>query len=139
MSDEFSRRYSTSGSSSSKPDCYGDEDYYDRDDSTCRACASNTTCGLVVRRKLKKEESSSPSRARTATTRAGASPRKPAARPRREAQETIDPGEGETFGEVALYNSATEAAQGFLDTIASAWSHVPRKTYKGNIFGGRKK
>ena len=139
MSDEFSRRYSTSGSSSSKPDCYGDEDYYDRDDATCRACTSNTTCGLVVRRKMKKAENTAPHRSRAATTRRESSSRKPAARPRREAQEMIDPGEGETFGEVALYNSAVEASQGFLDTIASAWSHVPRKSYKGNIFNRKKK
>lgn len=138
MSDEFSRRYSTAGSSSGRPECYGDEDYYDRDDRTCRACPSNTTCGLVVRRKMKNAESP-PKRAHSRSGRAPTKKDLPSRRREEVPTLEIDPEEGETFGEVALYNSATEAAQGFLDTIANAWSHRPRKTYKGNIFGGRKK
>lgn len=137
MSDEFSKRYSTTSNTSSKPECYGDEDYYDRDDRTCRACPSVTTCGLVIRRKQKREENSAPIARRNSPT-GGKTPTKRTKIGSHSLSE-VDPEPGDTFGEVALHNSSLNALQGFVDTISDAVSHIPRKRYTGNIFGRGKK
>jgi len=50
MSSNFSSKYAKT-SSVDRPDCYGDEEYYDPDDPECRRCNSRSACTLVIQRR----------------------------------------------------------------------------------------
>ena len=131
MSSNFSSKYGQS-SSTERPDCYGDEDYYDPDDPECRRCHCRSSCSLVIQRRKSQARTSTRGRTRTRE------------RKREKGEETaiirsIDEypegsvSETDTFGSVVVHNATLNAVQATLDTVSHGWRQIPRKSY-GNLF-----
>ena len=137
MSSNFSSKYGQS-SSVERPDCYGDEDYYDPDDPECRRCHSRSSCSLVIQRRKSQARTSqrtrsrsnslsrTPSRERTSSTEVELV----------RALDSYPEGEtleNDTFSSVVIHNATLNAVQATLDTASHAWSQIPRKGYQ-NLF-----
>jgi hypothetical protein len=128
--DDFTRRFGSSSSQSSKPDCYGDPRYYERDDPTCRACPSRGTCEVVIKRKDRAGRGGHQvSRSRATTLKSESRSNIPDIS--KYAEEEAE--EGETFTSILVHNSSLNALQGFTATLNDAVAHIPRKGY-ANIF-----
>lgn len=114
---DFTRQYS---SSEEKPGCYGDEDYYDITDKTCRECRYKGTCRIKVQaaKNGRRRESPTPS-GKVAHKGAGRSVPAP----------TEDADENDTFMSVLTYNSSLNAATAMSETLTQALSGIPRKKY----------
>lgn len=128
-SNEFSRRFDYSEGPSSRPDCYGDPDEYDRDDSICRDCRHNRLCELMVTKKQREQGKTSsysrPSYRSTAEERTKSSVKR---RGTTDYQE-MDCLEDDTFAGVLVHNASLNALQGLADTLSGAVAQLPRKTY----------
>ena len=122
-----------------RPECHGDEDYYDPDDSTCRQCEYRGTCQVLVR---KAKEKTRKARAREAIDKARAA-KAGAKTPARSSNGVIrttnrdfeleEAEEDDTFTSVLTHNAALNALQGAADTFSDAISNIPRKSYT-NVF-----
>ena len=129
------------------PECWGDPDSYDPDDSICRSCAKFKTCEIKVDRVLESKNRGRSNRNVRSYSRDAEPPRsstrrrfsirdnKPAYNERYE-KENIDippslPENNDTYGSVLIYNASIEAIQAITDEISSSVRHIPRKTYRG--------
>lgn len=135
MSSNFSSKYGQS-SLTERPDCYGDEDYYDPDDPECRRCHCRASCSLVIQRRQSQARTSTRGRTKTANLRESRKEEKQEETalikrideyPEEEILET------DTFGSVVIHNATLNAVQATLDTVSHGWSQIPRKSYK-NLF-----
>jgi len=121
MSNPFSQRFSSSTNAREKPECYGDEDYYDPSDTTCRRCPVKGTCRVLVERRSKSSDRNAITT--TKSSRTGSSV------PRKQASVVVDHEEDDSFMGVLGHNSMLNAGQGFVDTLSEAVSSIPRKKY----------
>lgn len=114
---DFTSRYSTQ--TEEKPGCYGDEDYYDITDSTCRACRYKGTCRIKVQAAQSGKGRDAPLARKKGHSVAGRSVPSP----------TEDHDEDDTFMGVLSYNSSLNAATAMSETLTQALSGIPRKRY----------
>jgi|SaaInlStandDraft_7_1057024.scaffolds.fasta_scaffold00038_32 hypothetical protein len=113
---DFTSRYSTH--TEEKPGCYGEEDYYDITDSTCRACRYKGTCRIKVQagKSGRSRDTPGPKKGHPTNGRSVPVP-------------TEDPDEGDTFVSALTYNSSLNAATAMSETLTQALSGIPRKRY----------
>lgn len=116
----------------SKPDCYGDPDYYDITHQDCRACSFKGTCKLKVSA-LEREESRDRRKSRSRSEERGRSSgrmvRKKDLDLDRE-YEYEDANEEDTFFSVLAYNSTLNAATVMASTLTNSLGDLPRKRYR---------
>ena len=142
MSSGFSSKYGDRRSSDNNPDCYGDEDYYDRDDPECRRCPKYSMCGVIINRR--KSRAARASTSRSLTSRNDRRPRGKKDEPTNDIAQRMgnyieqDVGESDTFTSVLIYNASLNGVQGMLDTASHAWGQIPRKSY-ANVFNSIRK
>lgn len=110
-----------------KPECYGDPDYYDITDSDCKRCRFKGTCKLKVAA-LEREEKRSRSRSRSDREERGRSSGKMVRRKSRE-YELEEADEQDTFMSALAYNSSLNAATTMAETLTDALGQIPRKRY----------
>lgn len=118
---DFTNRYSTR-TSEEKPSCYGEEDYYDITDSTCRACKFKGTCRIKVQAS-NSGRSSHPGQPRPTTGKGHAVSSRTVPVP------AEDHGDDDSFMGVLTYNSSLNAATAMSETLTQALSGIPRKRY----------
>jgi len=131
MSSNFSSKYGQS-SSTERPDCYGDEDYYDPDDPECRRCHCRSSCSLVIQRRKSQARTSTRGRTRTRERRREKEEETAIIRSMDEYPERLV-SETDTFGSVVIHNATLNAVQATLDTVSHGWRQIPRKSYS-NLF-----
>lgn len=111
----------------SKPECYGDPDYYDITHQDCRACSFKGTCKLKVSA-LEREESRDRRKSRSRSEERGRSSGRMVKRRERE-YEFEEAGEQDTFMSALAYNSSLNAATTMAETLTEALGQIPRKRY----------
>jgi len=129
MSNPFSQRFSSSGRD--KPGCYGDVDYYDPSDSSCRSCPVKGTCRVLIDRKQKTIERSGRTSSREVT--------RVSSIPKRRDPVIVEPEEGEPVWSVLGWNAGVNALQAGVDEFGNMVSSIPRKKYTSNMFMRRPK
>lgn len=134
MSNSFSQRFGGhSRRESSKPECYGDPDYYEGDDPQCRACPVQSTCRVVSE---KRARSHNERHNRPVTIR---EPRAIQRKSRAEASRAIeDYEEGDTWFSALVHNACIEGITAGAKTAVDALESIPKKRYP-NPFAPRKK
>lgn len=129
------------GHSDNKPECYGDEDYFDPDDDDCAACAVSQSCGIRVSR------AAHGTRSRYATRQSSRPLSRPnptrAVTPQRtrknEIQRVIDePDDDTSFAKILMHNTGLEVIQSMVDELGNSIRHIPRIDY-GKYFERKKK
>ena len=139
MASGFSSKYgggSSSSSSTNRPDCFGDEEYFDIDDQHCRQCPSKMACQLkITRRAQSKRGSYSPAKSKKEKK------KDEVVRGRQDMSRytEVEPEEGDTFASALIHNASLNAIQASLDTISHGWSEIPRKSYHNIFHSARKK
>jgi len=118
----FSDRFNNQGDS--RPECYGDPDYFDLSDRTCQDCRWKGTCRLKV--SALKGTQSAPYERTTAAT-----PQGQVHRPVVKAKVYEDPVETDTFTSVLMHNAGLNAVTSISETLTDALSQIPRKKYPG--------
>lgn len=130
---------------SEKPSCYKNEDVYDDDDEECRECPWYNSCGTLVKSKMSAGARSYSNRSRNRTyrsTRERYSSATPPHRRSRLAEDGYiyeDAEEDDTFASVVIYNSALNGLQACTQTLNTAVSFIPRKSYEDVLNKRRKK
>lgn len=150
MASGFSSKYGGTprSSSTNKPDCFGDEDYYDPDDQHCRQCTCKFACELKIRR-LKQGARVQESR----DWRKGTSSKDPRVKSKKRKREELvalgrqdldeyqeeEAEETDTFASALIHNASLNAIQASLDTASHAWAQIPRKGYQNVFHSARNK
>lgn len=129
--------------SDNKPECYGDEDYYDPDDKSCKDCGVFNSCGIRASRAARagattgsrsytRPQTTTPASntAHTRTTQTTA-----AAKIKRT---EVEPDENASFGGILLHNTGLEVLQTVVDELGNSIRQIPRIDY-GTYFERRKK
>lgn len=134
MSSNFSSKYGQS-SSTERPDCYGDEDYYDPDDPECRRCHCRSSCSLVIQRRKSQARTSTRTRTKSVDRRRSRKEEKEEAAliQRMDEYDEVEVLDTDTFGSVVVHNATLNAVQATLDTVSHGWRQIPRKSYS-NLF-----
>jgi hypothetical protein len=127
----FSSRFSDDDddddSRPTKPECYGDPDYYDITDDECKRCRFKGTCKLKVAA-LEREERRNQRGDQTQGSGRSQSSGKIVKRKSREYE--LEEADGQdTFLSVLAYNSSLNAATTMAETLTDALGQIPRKRY----------
>tara|TARA_R110001606_G_C14984068_1_gene604801 strand:+ start:194 stop:568 length:375 start_codon:yes stop_codon:yes gene_type:complete len=123
------------GYTNEKPDCYGDEDYYDPDDNACKDCSVFQSCGI---RSSRSSRRSATPRV-TASTSTDRNYRLATTKKKGEIARVMDdPGDDSTFANILLHNTGLEMMQTVVDEIGNSIRHIPRLDY-GKYFERKKK
>ena len=115
-----------------RPPCFGDGDYYDEEDDTCRDCAVEGACLLKVKRagrsKLSDIKKQTRERRNFRTT-----PIKSTSiqAQRKEEVVEVEPAEDDSYFSVLTHNASIEALQSVCDELANSVRQIPRKSYSG--------
>lgn len=123
------------GYSDNRPGCYGDEDYFDPDDSECKSCGVMQSCSVRASRAARSRPSESSRRSTTSATRSIQK-----TTPRKTQIEKIieEPDDNATFGKILLHNTGLEVMQAVVDELGNSIRHIPRVDY-GKYFERKKK
>lgn len=119
-----------------KPDCYGDEDYYDEDDEDCQACQVRKACSIRASRGSRTSTSRTYTRSYTRTP----TPKTTAVTKKQNKVAKIieDPSDDTTFAKILLHNTGLEVLQTMVDELGNSIRHIPRIDY-GKYFDRKKK
>ena len=134
MGSEFERRFGRTNRNrtTSRPECYGDEDEYDSQDAECRACPVRGTCRSVVMRKLQQHQDSSfrsRSHVRSERRTSTSSTKRDTRVSRRENHTIVEHPPNITFWHALGHNTVLNVAQAILNTISHAAESIDRFTY----------
>ena len=122
----------------SKPECYGDYNEYDPDDTDCQDCAFIDACGIRARRAMRmaSTRSSTPERRSADSARfrppsrsSNTTNRRHSGKKRDEIQVFTEPEEKDTYWSVLSHNAGLEAVQAMFDELSNSVRHIPRKSY----------
>ena len=120
------------GYSDTKPECYGDEDYYAPDDDECSSCAVKASCGIRVSRMSKQKNVYS----NRSTNRSATSIQRTQ---KNEIQRIVEePDEDTSFAKILMHNTGLEVIQSMVDELGNSIRHIPRIDY-GKYFDRKKK
>lgn len=118
----FSDRFNNHGDS--RPECFGDPDYFDLSEKNCQGCGWKGTCRLKVTA-LRGPQSTSYERGGVSTTQTQVH------RPGIKAKVYEEPVETDTFTAVLMHNAGLNAVTSISETLTDALSQIPRKKYPG--------
>ena len=123
----FSSRFSNHDDDghNERPECYGDPDYYDITDDTCKNCRWKGTCRLKISALERDRRPTSSVSTVTAV--------QPVTSKRSAVKGKIyeDAGEEDTFTSVLAHNASLNAITAMSETLTDALSQIPRKKYPG--------
>jgi hypothetical protein len=124
----FSSRFSNHDDDghNERPECYGDPDYYDITDDTCKNCRWKGTCRLKISA-LERDRRPASSSSSVTTTTTSAIPQRSAVK----GKIYEDAGEEDTFTSVLAHNASLNAITAMSETLTDALSQIPRKKYPG--------
>tara|TARA_Y100000034_G_scaffold134265_1_gene202193 strand:- start:927 stop:1307 length:381 start_codon:yes stop_codon:yes gene_type:complete len=115
---DFEKKYQ---GTTKRPECYGDEDYYDPADAECQACEYKTTCSVIVRRRA--------NQARQRTTDIRSTTKKKLHRSEYREVPYEDPSQDTSFQGALGHNASVNGVQALADTFAEAMRSIPRLKY----------
>lgn len=131
-----------------KPECFGDPDYYDPTDKLCNTeCSFYTACGIrssrsgdAARRYIQNRVQNTPSATPAATPYV---PQRTTNTPATVVDKTKiativeDCQETDTFTSILMHNASLEALQAIVDELGNSIKQIPRKSYT-NLYKRKK-
>lgn len=124
--DEYTRKYGQTRATS-KPECYGDVDYYDHEDPTCRECPVRSACRIIVDRKVNSSVREATSRP-TSTTSYRDRLQRPGHMPRRDV-ERAPLGDADSFWGALMFNGFLSATKSVLQEAHHGVDSIPYMRY----------